>query len=332
MSSLHEIETLVNQGWREHKQEALAVATAVLNMADEQRLPFDHDYYQRRAIRIMYCSRTLTRRECRRCGHVSELSNRCRDRMCPICQWRLSLDRFANLCQCNEWFFEKQGYLNAGMITLTVPTCTAEDLPKEVERILEAWHLLQMRRPIKRHIIGYARSIEIVRKKGQKFHPHLHAFVWFDKDYNKEIKTVDLASWWTAACGVDTKGDITKNYACDMRYAYDRKSRKKRDITSAEMTAIVAEASKYSMKAELISTAEPFEIVAIDHAIRGKRLVEYGRKIKEARKELKLVDEASDIETEVGGIPTCFACGSQDVIDLAMEWAVNRYRMADPIS
>ena len=218
------------------------------------------------------------------------------------------------------------------MITLTVPTCTAEELPKEVERILEAWHLLQMRRPIKRHIIGYARSIEIVRKKGQKFHPHLHAFVWFDKSYNKEIKTVDLASWWTAACGVDTKGDITKNYACDMRYAYDRKSRKKRDITSAEMTAIVAEASKYSMKAELISTAEPFEIVAIDHAIRGKRLVEYGRKIKEARKELKLVDDANDIETEVGGIPTCFACGSQEVIDLTMEWAVNRYRMADPIS
>lgn len=332
MTSLTDAVAGVNEEWSSHKQEALAVARAILDMADDQPMEYDKSYYQRRAGRIMFCSKSIIKRECRSCGHMSEISLRCRDRMCPICQWRLSLDRFANLCACNEWFYEKEGFLNAGMITLTVPTCTAENLEEEINRILNAWRLLQMRRPFKRHILGYARSVEIVRKKGKKFHPHLHAFVWFGADYNKEISTVDLASWWTEACGVDTGGDIAKNYACDMRFAYDRKQRKKRDITAAEVTAIVAEASKYTMKAELISTAEPFEIIAIDHAIRGKRLVEYGGKIKEARKQLKLQDEARDIDLGDGSVPVCFACGSQDVIDLTMEWAVNSYRLANPIS
>lgn len=332
MTRVSNKEGAVNSTWTEKKSETASVAAALFFLADSLRSAWDREYWQRRALRIENCSCRLVQRTCKECGFVSVLASRCRDRMCPVCQWRLSLDRFYNLLLCNEWFFEQNHYLNAAMLTLTVPNCTGEELPGTVERMLAAWRLLTKRRPFQRWIIGYARSVEIVRKKGRKFHPHIHVFVWFPAEYNKEITTLDLASWWSECYGHETGGDPSRNLICDMKFAYDKKKRGKRNIRAADITGIVAEATKYSMKAELISTAEPAEIVAIDRAIRGKRLVEYGGLIKKARAALRLDDEAADIETPAGKVPACLSCGSLEVVDLTMLWAVNSYRLADPLS
>ena len=283
----------------------------------------------RRAEAMQKCGDEIIMSKCNDCGHTEIRAWRCRDRLCPICQWRLSLQRFSTLNAVHGLMEQKEQNYRVALITLTLRNVDGPQLDGAVKRILDGWGKLTKLRTWQRWVKGFARSVELTRSKDGTYHPHLHALVYFAPTYDKEITTFDLVQMWRNSCALDY------DPVCYMQFAY-RKGKRKVDVRGSDhwkgrkWADVIAEATKYAMKAELLTTATPTEIVTVDNALAGKRLISYGGIVRELRKELGLqTDDEADTDTTAFG--NCKLCGSEDTIELAYTWAVHSYRLTDSV-
>lgn len=301
--------------WEEKKQ---ASCNLSLKMIDHYK-QFNNDSRLNRWIRMNDCSKIVWQRECRRCGHTMYSAARCKDRLCPICQWRLSLQRHAEMSVTHAALLKEQGYIKAAMLTLTVKNVPGPLLDQTIKKMLSAWTSLTRRREWQRHVKGYARAVELTHKKNG-YHPHIHALLYFDKSYRKEIQTTTIVQWWKEALGADYTP------VCDIRFVYSKKTKPDDDITHARMQAALAEASKYVMKTDLLEKATPEEIETIDGAIKGLQLVSYGGIIRKTRKTLGITEKTTAEEAD-SMAAKCKECGSTELMTMAYIWALTSYKI-----
>jgi plasmid rolling circle replication initiator protein Rep len=209
----------------------------------------------------------------------------CHVRLCPVCQWRRSLNTYRNLARV---------YGDPGLraykhifVTLTQKNVPGELLAEEIKRISDAYAAMMRRKPFKDLIKGYTRTIEVTRNlKTGEFHPHIHAIWTVEKNYGhkKYITQAALCQEWARALGADYVP------VCDMR-----------SITKLDGKS-VAEVAKYSVKpSDYISdrlelTAEIIRV--LDPALDGKRFVSYGGIIREIKQHLFQSSNLEDLEAE----------------------------------
>lgn len=173
------------------------------------------------------------------------------------------------------------------MLTLTQRNCLADILPSRIDDMLAAWRAIcHSLRGMRRYLHGYARTIEITVGRDGLYHPHIHAIMIMDRDTPKAMLRAGYwANLWADYMGTDAYQSCKP--ICDIRPI---RPNKRRNCTSAASAA--AEVSKYTAKVgSILSRSDAYErILAIDAAIRGRKLRSYGGVWRKIRSELRLSD------------------------------------------
>lgn len=163
----------------------------------------------------VYSEMSLISRACRvaDCGtfleyHVTETekklhaANFCRDRLCPMCNWRRSLKIFGQMSRIMD-YLEKDGYRFL-FLTLTVKNCSSGDLPATVKMLFDGWRYLYHKNKVFRTVVcGTYRGLEVTRNRDTgEFHPHFHVILAVRPDYFHKAY-ITQAQWselWRSAC------------------------------------------------------------------------------------------------------------------------------------
>lgn len=208
----------------------------------------------------------------------------CHVRLCPVCQWRRSLNTYRNLARI--YAAPEMKGLKHIFVTLTQKNVSGNALADEIKRISDAYAAMMRRKPFKNIVKGYTRTIEVTRAGDGTFHPHIHT-IWSvaasygSKDY---ISQRALCEAWQMALALDYKP------VCDIRVI------RKMDGKS------VAEVAKYSVKPSdyidgtINGTADIIKI--LDPALDGKRFVSYGGIVREIKNRIFHEAAIEDIETD----------------------------------
>lgn len=255
-----------------------------MHLADAYQLS-GMDNAPNKAVRLATCARWLEFAippEGDDSSYKITKTSSCHVRLCPVCQWRRSLNTFRNLAAI---------YTDAGLkqykhvfVTLTQKNALPENLKEEIDRISKAFTTMMRKKPFKDIVKGYTRTIEVTIGRDGTFHPHIHAIWTVTPSYgHKEyIRQKDLCNEWGKVLNVDYIP------ICDIR------------ILKGNTAKAILEVAKYSVKPSeyirptLEETADLIKI--LDPALDGKRFVSTGGRIREIKQQIFKSENIEDIE------------------------------------
>lgn len=219
-------------------------------------------------------------------------ANFCKDRLCPMCNWRRSLKIFGQVSQVMD-ALERQQYRFL-FLTLTVRNSSSEDLPATVQVLYDGWRQLYHKHKIfRRSIEGTFRSLEITRNlKAGTYHPHLHVILAVRPDYFRcgYIPQSEWSYMWRSCCSLDYNPIV------------DIRTIKPND---KGLSGAVAEVAKYAVKSSdfLRGTPDDMARTAWDFltALSGRRLCSFTGIFAKVRKALRLDDIESGDLVQVDG-------------------------------
>jgi len=226
-----------------------------------------HKIYSDKVMRAMIGDDFLLRHV----NHMSNCANKlaitydgveagyCRDRMCPMCQWRRSRKQYGLLMDTISCLSYQ--YL---MLTVTRPNRPGSELRDEIRRLNQAL-MKMLRRPVFAPVKGIQRNVEVTYNiEAETYHPHIHALLAVNPTYFDSREYIPREVWvseWNAANGWDKQ-----------LMGYDLQV----DIRKVKDTSGIAELSKYVTKPMNIDPNTP---VAVKHLrtlsgqLHGARLI-----------------------------------------------------------
>lgn len=274
--------------WPQYKKQSLAVSSAYRTFEGDASF----------SKRMEECGAWLRFLVCQS-GHGMLLVAAifCQCRLCSLCQWRRSLIMFY---QVNELAHEHIKHYKSDiplLLTLTVPNVPASELSERLGLMQKSWNRLMKRRSVKRVCRSWFRALEVTYNVNRDdYHPHFHVLImvpinYFAKQYDLYIDRDEWLKMWQEVTGIPeiTQVDI-------------RRVKKLRKGTAIE--SVAAEVAKYATKPgdyvrELsngLCEANEKVVEVLHVALRRRRLVAFGGKFKEYRKQLKMQDvEQSDM-------------------------------------
>ena len=111
-------------------------------------------------------------------------ANFCQLRTGPLCNARRSAKLAVMLSNCIDAINTEHQNARYLFLTLACKNCTADELSNTMTHILNSYHKLMRRRPVKRAIKGAFRTMEITYNESQNtYHPHLHILLVVTEDY-----------------------------------------------------------------------------------------------------------------------------------------------------
>lgn len=217
----------------------------------------------------------------------------CRDRLCPMCNWRRSLRVFSDLSKVLDLAVGSGSDYVPVFLTLTVRNCAPEQLRKELVSMTGAWNRFCKILPVKRAFCGWFRCLEITyNRKDNTMHPHFHVVMLAHRDYFKSedyLSIHDIVAYWRQA--------LMANYdpVCHIRRIRG-KSDKSLDLRKA-----VLEVAKYAVKDTdyLIATDDDLTDYLVDNlavGLNGARLIAYGGLLKQLAAEVKATEDVDDLK------------------------------------
>lgn len=298
-----EIGTNEAQKWAQKKQKAAEMARKMIKIG-----------YQKRGERMKMCANFITGKVCNECGHLIVNTRLCRDRLCPICTWRLSMRRFAAMYTIVDGLQTAYPERKWWFVTLTVKNCPAEELGSTITEMLRTWNCITSHRQFREHFDGYARSLEITYNPRTKtIHPHIHVLVMAATD---NADPGFIVRRWLASG------------KCKMTYLAQDVREVQADDGEIPLDALL-ETYKYSVKDK--DTLEmPLSVLKeVADALKSRRLVSFGGKIKEYAKlcQIDSLDDAgeNDEQDAAAIISKCTRCGSESLASIIGEWAASGY-------
>jgi plasmid rolling circle replication initiator protein Rep len=236
-----------------------------------------------RAFRVADCGTFLE-------FHVTEegkklhKANFCKDRLCPMCNWRRSMKIFGQVSQVMD-VLQNSGYRFL-FLTLTVRNCKAQEFPATVRMLYDGWrNLYHETRVFKRTVCGTFRSLETtINQDTKEFHPHFHVILavkpgYFSRDYVTQKQWADM---WAQACALDY----------DPIVHIETVKEGPKGIGGA-----VAEAAKYAVKDSDFLVGPDWEreryVRTLLEGLAGRRLADMTGCFRKAKKQLGL-DDAED--------------------------------------
>ena len=270
-----------------------------------------------RGQRMSECSTRIEINYCPQCGKYEITKAKlCRDRLCPICSWRLSLKRYADMSiVCNE-LLSLYPQNKWSFMTLTVKNCASAELGEVLKAMSEAFNRMRQRKIFKEEIIGWARTIEVTfNKETKELHPHFHILLLWDNiesEKQHERNKIELLNYWQYSA----RNLITSNKGQNIE---DIKT-KDNDIEQADITGAVLETFKYTQKSSDLLSMPTKIFYDFAQNMANKKAVTFGGVIKEMLKKLK-INPDFDTVPEVEAYTICKNCGSADLSNYLYKWS-----------
>lgn len=243
------------------------------------------------------------------CGSYIETQNEkvvsanfCRQRICPMCQRRRSLDVAANTREIVDYLTANGGRKFLHLV-LTVPNVGLCNLDETITRMYKASSKFFKDKKIVNKFKGVMRCLEVTYNSrigyidgdvdggltiiGNAFHPHLHCLVSVGKSYGSGknyIKQADLLELWRSYYGDER---ITQLH-----------------VAAVKDDGAVSEVAKYCVK-PLENDRPDYELSVVTEAIftalHGRRLIQLYGDFKDAARKLKIdIDAEKPTSVEVG--------------------------------
>jgi plasmid rolling circle replication initiator protein Rep len=264
-----------------------------------------------RAFRMAACGQNFAYNFCDACNNWQlENASLCRDRLCPLCMWRLSLRRYARMLLLMREVRENEGDLTYSFVTLTIRNCDVGDLSDTIKAMSTQWNRIMSRRTVKRVIAGTARSLEFTyNKQTQQIHPHYHVIV----AWRGEPQMNMLAAEWCAGLAEHTHVDAQNEQLINNNDGDE-------DVTGA-----VLETYKYAVKGSDLMAMPLGVFKEFVKQIKGKRLTSFTGDFKLYYNLLFGTKSMDDIEDEER-VEICRNCGSDELTKAIAEWSGTGYQ------
>lgn len=287
------------QKWAKKKKKALDIA--------EKISTFD----KKRGLRMHNCGNYINMQICKSCGHwhITQ-ANLCRDRFCPICNWRLSLKRYSHMIDIFN-SIDVSDYTPT-FLTLTIKNCKLTSLRYTLDRMSKAWNRLLQRQFYKNNLVGWSRTLEITRNvKTGEYHPHYHCLLLWNKRTPMLGIDVSLRNDWQEVLNVGYRPIV------DHRYITPKQGNQGEDISA--VTSAVLETSKYSIKDKMLDDVSADELKELNYQLCGKRMVAFGGLVKQIKSQLNFDFERLKSNNE--SVDICTVCNSQELALACAEWS-----------
>lgn len=284
--------------WGEHKQYSELVARHMEIGAH------GHRDLQRRAERMASCGNKLFYEYNAESGiYRFAGAALCRDRLCPVCAWRLAIKRISEMIPTVDRIAELYPGSKAIHVVLTVKNCQLSDLRYVLDTITTGFTRIKKTALWKEYILGYMRSVEVsYNDETGEYHPHIHCICIVESNYIRQISIGEWSELWQKAARLDYKPHVWATHAYkkqkphvaieDEIYPIEQSD----EILGAAKKAII-EATKYAMKpTSLVSIAQAGDIAAIARAVAGFRMISYGGCVKKIRRELGITTKDEPTE------------------------------------
>ena len=135
-------------------------------------------------------------------------ANFCKDRLCPMCNWRRGLKIYGNVSQIMNVIGDKYQFL---FLTLTVPNCEAEELNSTIDTMNLAFYRMKRSKRFKSVVKGFHRVLEVtINQDNESYHPHFHVILAVEKNYLKSRDYITHSEW------LQMWRDATKNQYIQM--------------------------------------------------------------------------------------------------------------------
>lgn len=234
----------IDKPWDKHKTECVQVSNAFSL----------HKNFKKRGYILNQCADWLIYHATHNPNKPLSLAKAsfCRDRACPICQWRRSLRWVATMHQqlpavklkypTHRWLF----------LTLTVRNCHIADLKFTIQAMNKGFNALIRKLKKRLSTIGYVRTTEVTRGQNDTAHPHFHVLLLVPANYftRNYIKQADWITLWRDALKVNYAPNV------DVRTVKVKKNASE-SVQNAAISHAIAETMKYSIKpSELLKTAQ----------------------------------------------------------------------------
>lgn len=273
------------------------------------------DRYAARADRVAACGSFLEIARPENGGDGRLISaNFCKDRLCPMCNWRKSLKTFGQLSTIISHLQHDYKFI---FLTLTVPNVAEWEIGSGLDKLFKSWQLMTNRKPFKMAVRGYFRTLEITAHD-REFHPHFHVILAVDPSYFTQSRIYLSHDKWTAlwcdccaAAGFDVPmvknpktGENMPFLSVDVRRV---KSRKRSDDDNGAVEEVadagaLAEVSKYAAKdadyigGDLTAEDRAARVFFLSLGLAGRRLISLGGVFAKMRKKLEMDDpETGDL-------------------------------------
>lgn len=251
--------------------------------------------YEKKSIRVFDCGGFLGFNADRQLIQA----NFCRDRLCPMCNWRKSLKYFAQLSKVMDYLQlhpDVYGEYEFLFLTLTIRNCHGLDLPGVIDAMQKGYfNFIHQYKPIVRAFKGTFRSFEITRNREDPFlewHPHYHVIVAVPKGYASTdskiyLTTEQLSEYWGKAVGLNYDPIV-----------FIEKIKPKWDFENSrfDFGKSIAETAKYAVKgSDYLSDQDDSSEIdsSVDTlltALHDRRLTSFTGVLRKVRQDLKLED------------------------------------------
>lgn len=226
--------------------------------------------YTNKSLNVERCATILTYENNRLID-----ANFCRDRLCPMCNWRRGMKAFMQMNEVMEVIENDYQFL---FLTLTVPNCSGAELNKTIDDLLKSFKKLTNYKKFKVATKGYFRALEITHDTEPKittkmyygkkhkfyqkngwtigdpnptfdtYHPHFHVILAMDKKYftnGDYITQAEFRNMWQRA----TKNpNITQVYITKIRSDEEYDNKKALQNSSAKEVEEVTKNNLNSIK------------------------------------------------------------------------------------
>lgn len=321
LSKINEHSVEIGLKWSEKKKRAKIISQKMRKIGEYTR-----------ASRMEHCAEIINAGVCENCGGMTvKYANLCRDRFCPICTWRLSMRRFANMYTIVQGLRCAYPEANWGFITLTAKNCKPEGLKDMLDEMFRVWNSIASSYKFKERIAGWARSLEVTyNAKTNELHPHFHILVLFHECKAPHMHYI-LYRW----CQGMRKKYRTTYLAQDAQQIFTGQDEAvigwKVDDNPEDDEAVnaILETYKYTVKDKEIGDMPLSTFRATVEALKGRRLVAFGGSVKEYAKNCEMDnidDTGEEDETEIESkLSKCYRCGGSHIVEVVGKWTGSGY-------
>lgn len=243
--------------------------------------------YEKKAMRVRFCGSALAFLKTLETGEKKlHSADFCKERLCPMCQWRKSLKVFHQVSKVMDRAQQEQPALVPLFLTLTLKNCTGTDLSVTIDSVFKGWKNVIDHYKTRKIVKGWFRALEVTyNKEDDTFHPHIHAIILVDKSYFKKdnkdyMQTADWVQLWRTALKLDY------DPICDIRKVKGGKGKYK----------AVAEVAKYTLKdSDFIFDDNALTdklVEVLSNSLRGRRLFAFGGLLKQIAKQIGIEELA----------------------------------------
>lgn len=217
-------------------------------------------------------------------------ANFCKNRFCPMCNWRRVRNITGQLKEAFSVIQEKQKVATL-FLTLTVKNPQVQDLRETITMMNKSFNQMAKTKAYKKAILGHFKSVEILGDKTPKgeAHPHFHILLIVNESYFKSknyLSKSKFTEMWKKALGVEYTPVV------------DVRRIKSKNENFSDIDSAILETVKYSVKhTELVKVANE-DFYYLYTQTKNLRFISAGGILKQHLNLIKIDDDLINLKKE----------------------------------